>query len=131
MKKQCSGELGEQIVGQWLESQGYVIRNYRWRCRWGEIDIIAEEPTSNTLVFVEVKTRKALSNNWDEGGLTAVSVAKQKKIYQTAQLFLAQYPNLADLYCRFDVALVGYQQDKDQVKLIIKDYIENAFEAVE
>ena len=131
MKKPSSGELGEKIVGQWLESQGYVIRNYRWRCRWGEIDIIAEDRTNNTLVFVEVKTRQYSSNNWDEGGLTAVSLAKQKKIYQTAQLFLAQYPELADFYCRFDVALVAYKQDKDKVKLIIKDYLKNAFEAVE
>ncbi len=123
------GELGEQIVAEWLQSQGYSIRHYRWRCRWGEIDIIAENESSNTLVFVEVKTRS--DNNWDEGGLKALSLAKQQKIYQTAQLFLAKHPPLAEYYCRFDVALVTYQKEQDGPKLIIKDYLKNAFEIVD
>ena len=123
------GELGEQIVAEWLQSQGYSIRYYRWRCRRGEIDIIAVNEPSNTLVFVEVKTRS--DRNWDEGGLKAISLAKQQKIYQTAQLFLAKYPHLAEYYCRFDVALVTYQKEQSEVKLVIKDYLKNAFEIVD
>ncbi|MDJ0745895.1 MAG: YraN family protein [Xenococcaceae cyanobacterium MO_167.B27] len=120
------GELGEQIVAEWLQSQGYSIRHCRWRCRWGEIDIIAVNESSNILVFVEVKTRS--NSNWDEGGLKAISLAKQQKIYQTAQYFLGKHPHLAEYYCRFDVALVSYQKEQSEVKLIIKDYLENAFE---
>ncbi len=116
------GELGEQIVAEWLKSQGYEVIHYRWRSRWGEIDLIAKHQPSNTLVFVEVKTRS--KGNWDQGGLKAISSTKQQKIYRTAQRFLATYPYLAEFYCRFDVALVGYQNNC----LIIKNYLENAFQ---
>jgi len=36
------GVLGEELVAQWLQSTGWVIL-HRWRCRWGEIDIIASQ----------------------------------------------------------------------------------------
>ncbi len=35
------GELGEQLVAEWLQTQNWVILHHRWRCRWGEIDLIA------------------------------------------------------------------------------------------
>ena len=36
------GVLGEDIVAQWLQSGGWIILHRRWRCRWGEIDIVAK-----------------------------------------------------------------------------------------
>ncbi|MEL6494563.1 MAG: YraN family protein [Cyanobacteria bacterium J06623_7] len=101
------GDLGEQLIGRWLELQGYSILKRNWRCRWGEVDLIAREKSSDTIAFVEVKTRG--DRNWDADGLLAVNDQKQQKIIQTAALFLAQYPELADLPCRFDLALVSYQ----------------------
>ena len=121
-----SGELGEKIVAQWLKSRGYEIKHHRWRCRWGEIDLIAYDRSSNTLVFVEVKTRS--SNNWDEGGLNAINSEKQEKIYRTAELFLSKHPHLAESFCRFDVALVKRIKNLSEEEFVIKDYLENAFE---
>ena len=55
------GDLGEKFVTKWLRDQGWNILASRWRCLWGEIDIIAQKNQSNSLVFIEVKTRSNLN----------------------------------------------------------------------
>lgn len=111
--------FGEQLIGRWLELQNYQIIKQNWRCRWGEIDLIAQHQDTQEIAFVEVKTRS--QKNWDADGLLAVDANKQQKLLQTAALFLAQHPQLAELPCRFDVGLVGYQRcnspSKTQAKL--------------
>ena len=113
------GELGEQLVGKWLSEQDYQILHYRWRCRWGEIDVIARQKSQPMLVFVEVKTRS--DRNWDNKGLDAIALQKQRKISQTAALFLAKNHQLADFYCRFDVALVQCQKSQNSDRYMSKD----------
>lgn len=102
------GELGEKIVAQWLTSQNWTVLQQRWRCRWGEIDLIAKTPRLDCLAFIEVKTRSA--GNWDQDGILAVTTRKQAKIWRTAELFISQSPHLAHFPCRFDLALVRSQQ---------------------
>ncbi len=146
------GELGEKIVARWLESREYQIWHYRWHCRWGEIDLIAQEQSTTSLVFVEVKTRSA--HNWDANGILSIDPRKQQKLWQTAELFLAQNPALASLPCRFDLALVSYfpinstssryvlshswQQPTDKpvfeasgYRFIVQDYLKSAFDSSE
>ena len=101
------GKIGEQFVAQWLISEGWQILHERWRSPGGEIDIIAQHDNSNTIIFVEVKTRK--SRNWDDNGILAITAKKQEKIRQTADYFLGKYPHFANFICRFDVALVHHQ----------------------
>ncbi|MEM8721486.1 MAG: YraN family protein [Cyanobacteria bacterium P01_G01_bin.39] len=141
--------FGEQLIARWLELQNYELLEQNWRCRWGEIDLIAQDRATKAIAFTEVKTRSLF--NWDADGLLAVDTAKQHKLIQTASLFLAQNPHLAELPCRFDVGLVSYSHYKsprynnpplsqihhlkidqpimiDRYQLTIKDYLEAAFD---
>ncbi|MEM8778975.1 MAG: YraN family protein [Cyanobacteria bacterium P01_G01_bin.49] len=136
------GQIGEQFVAEWLITQGWEILQVRWRCRWGEIDIIAQSRSLQMIAFVEVKTRQY--HNWDESGVLAITRQKQEKIVKTATTFLGEYPNLAEFPCRFYVALVNYKlcqnssQEKTNIKvgkavqwegyqLTLSDYLEAAF----
>lgn len=123
------GELGEKFVAQWLETQGYQLYYHRWRCRWGEIDLILYEKKINNLIFVEVKTRS--DKNWDANGLLAINTQKQRKLFLSAELFLSEHPQLINFPCRFDVALVIYQPKPGKTNefiFTIQDYIQAAFD---
>ncbi|MFN3360207.1 MAG: YraN family protein [Pseudanabaenaceae cyanobacterium] len=112
------GDKGENLVRDYLVSLGYTILAQKWRCLYGEVDLIVTK--SEWLVFVEVKTRSV--RNWDSNGLLAISAAKQQKLVLTAQTYLAQHPALAQSL-RFDVALV--QHDRYHYRLV--DYLVHAF----
>jgi len=105
----AKGALAEALVAQWLVGQGWEILEQRWHCPLGELDLVAYRHSScpktpANLAFVEVKARS--SGNWDADGSLAVNAQKQKKLWRSAQLFLATYPALSELPCSFDVALV-------------------------
>jgi putative endonuclease len=78
------GKQGEQIAVIYLESKGMKIVERNWRCRYGEIDIIAEEGPN--LVVVEVKTRSSRSHGT---ALESVSPAKLDRLRVLAAKWLA------------------------------------------
>ena len=134
-----TGKKGEEVVAQWLISRGGKVLHQRWRWKRGEIDLIAIE--SNTILFIEVKTRN--KSNWDADGLLAITPQKQARIISTAQLFLIKHPHLAEQPCRFDVAIVRHQPISRAISilplhiladittgtnLLLIDYIPGAFD---
>ncbi|KWX21543.1 MULTISPECIES: YraN family protein [Mycolicibacterium] len=81
------GALGEQLAVDHLTAAGLrtLVRN--WRCRYGELDVIAEDPDARTVVFVEVKTR---TGDGFGGIAEAVTAQKVRTIRRLAALWLAE-----------------------------------------
>jgi putative endonuclease len=97
------GISGEDAVAAWYEARGYVVVSRNWRCRDGELDIVARD--GDTLVFCEVKTRRGLGFGHPAEAVTRI---KQRRLRTLAQRWLATHDEHArDL--RFDVVgvLVG------------------------
>lgn len=95
--KRRTGAKYEQAAGDYLQQLGYEIVEYNYRCRFGEIDIIAKDGIY--LVFCEVKYRSGPQKG---SSLDAVDARKQRKIFRCAAHYLAGLKN-ADVPCRFDV----------------------------
>ena len=57
----ASGDQGEALAGRYLEARGYTILDRQWRCRFGELDIVARSP-EGVLCFVEAKRRRRAAN---------------------------------------------------------------------
>lgn len=80
------GAFGEQLAVDHLIGQGFQILARNWRCRHGELDVIAADPTARTVVFVEVKTRTGDGY----GGLAyAVSERKLRRLRRLAGVWLS------------------------------------------
>lgn len=79
------GPWGESKAAAYLETLGYHILERNYRCRAGEIDLVAR--TGDTLVFVEVKTRCSLQCGWPA---ESVTLAKQHHIRRTALWYVAE-----------------------------------------
>ena len=80
------GERGEEAAARCLERKGYEILERNWRCRFGEADIIARDP-SGTIVFVEVKTRRTVKAGLPE---EAVSRSKRRRYENIALEYMAK-----------------------------------------
>lgn len=111
------GAWGESLAASHLEEQGYEILERNWRCKRGEIDLVAEAGT--LLVFVEVKTRRGRAMGTPEEGLTA---RKAQKLMDLAQIYL--YENeIEERTWRIDLVAVELSR---QGKLLRCEHIPNA-----
>ena len=99
------GNAGERRVAEWLEREyGYKIIARNYRCRLGEIDLIAEE--AGVLCFVEVRSRT--HSRYGEA-LETINAAKRRRIALTAHHYLVTQSQESRA-CRFDVVTI--QGDK-------------------
>lgn len=93
----AAGEAGESMACEYLRGLGYEIVARNFRCRSGELDVVARDGA--VTVFVEVKQRASASHG---GGYEAVTFGKRRRIVRAARLF-ATSRGLFDAPLRFDV----------------------------
>jgi len=93
------GGPDEDLAAAFLERQGLKILERNYRCRFGEIDLVAAGDA--VLVFVEVRARKSEAFGGAAGSITAT---KRRRIVAAARHFLATHK--VDRACRFDVVLL-------------------------
>lgn len=98
-----TGVRGEKAAADFLELHGYTILARRYRCRAGEIDLVAEN--AGEIAFVEVKTRHG-----DVSPAEAITTQKRRRIVAAAEAFLAER-GLGECACRFDVVEVHPESD--------------------
>lgn len=115
--RQQLGRWGEQLAAQHLEQQGYKILERNWRCRRGELDLVAK--AGEILVFVEVKTRRGRDYGLPEEALT---YHKRQKLLQLGQFYLLEH-DLDEVEWRVDLVAVELDQ---KGQLIRCDHIPNA-----
>jgi len=110
-----AGARAEEICAELLRGAGLRVLARNWRCRHGEIDLVAED--GGTLVFAEVRFR---SDQRYGGAAESVTAAKQARLIAAARLYLMRRP---DAECRFDVLLL------DSLEGSRIQWIRNAFAA--
>ena len=111
-----AGDRGEALVAEYLRAQGCELLASQYRCRFGEIDLIARR--GKTLCFVEVKLRSGLRFGLPRDFVTA---AKQRRLRAAAACYLAHHD--PDAAARFDVAEVYDDETPPRI-----EYLEDAFQ---
>ena len=110
MRTQLLGAMGEAAVAEWLRKKRWKILAMNYRCRLGEVDIIARD--GSEIVFVEVKLRRT-------GGYAPaaeyVTPSKQRKLRLAAESWLAEN-GLEDPPCRFDVVEVYLERNGEKIE---------------
>lgn len=109
MNKKAEGLAKETEAANYLLEQGYQILSRNFRCRLGEIDIIARN--DGYLVFVEVKYRTNMEMGFPEEAITSL---KQRRITNTAKYYLLVNRLPESTPCRFDVIVML----KNEIRLI-------------
>lgn len=109
------GQLGEELAVDLLKAKGYIILERNFRCKLGEIDIIARD--KDTLVFLEVRSKSSSGFGVPQ---ESVNYKKQRTIRRVAEYYLIKN-KLQNDFCRFDVIAVTWQNNSTPKIEIIKD----------
>ncbi len=114
----AAGDRGEDLVARYLQKAGYTLLDRQWRCRFGELDLVARS-REGIVCFVEVKLRGPKSMGLPR---EAVDARKQARLRRTAGAYLSCYE--LDAPARFDVAEV-YCEENGAMRV---EYLAGAFE---
>lgn len=117
--RQRLGWHGERLAERYLTGRGLTILERNYRCPAGEADLIARD--GETLVFVEVRTRRGQDYGTPEESITA---RKQAHLLAVAQTYLAEH-SLNDIAWRIDVVAVALSTWGELLRIA---HFENAIE---
>jgi putative endonuclease len=109
------GDAGEEAVARWYADAGYRVLDRNWRCREGELDVIAAR--EGVLVFCEVKTRRSTAFGVPA---EAVTLTKQRRLRSLGLRWLDAHPDARARTLRFDVASVLAPRDSAPVIEVIE-----------
>ncbi|WP_334072999.1 MULTISPECIES: YraN family protein [Paenibacillus] len=98
------GRRAEQLAADYLIGQGYEILHRNWRCRSGELDLVAKK--EGVLVVVEVRSRKSRNSAFGTPA-ESVTARKIKQVRDTAAIYFQRTGKSAALI-RFDVVAVTF-----------------------
>jgi len=104
------GEEGETAACRYLEAQGFAVLARNFRCRSGEVDVVARK--GDTTVFVEVKERRSESHGQ---GHEAVTFGKRRRIVRAARLYAAAR-GLSETPLRFDVVSIDWVDGQPRIR---------------
>ena len=113
-----AGDQGERAAARYLETRSYAILSRQWRCRYGELDLVARD-LNGTVCFVEVKLRGAGSIGLPR---EFVDSRKRERLRRAANLYMGLHS--LDCPARFDVAEI-YEESGGGLRV---EYLESAFE---
>ncbi|MFD1719386.1 YraN family protein [Georgenia deserti] len=100
--KDAVGKYGERVVARDLAARGWEVLDRNWRCPHGELDVVAREPATDTVVFVEVKTRRSTAYGHPAEAITRTKLGRLRRL---AFAWLAAHDRRAAAV-RIDVAAV-------------------------
>ncbi|MDX2077872.1 MAG: YraN family protein [bacterium] len=113
--KQTTGKLGESLAVDYLQKNGYRIITTNWRCKWGEIDIVAYD--GQVVVFIEVKTRHSANT---ESAFENMTPAKMRKFIRSAYTYADKNQILT---WRIDAIAIALNRSSSP----IIEHVQNAF----
>ena len=120
-KRHETGKYGEYIACEFLIKNNYEIFLRNFRCKIGEIDIIAKD--KDELVFVEVKTRKQKKYGTPA---EAVDNRKRQHIFFVAEYFL-MVNRIENVYCRIDTIEIYILDEKIKINHIKNSLLERPY----
>jgi putative endonuclease len=110
LKRDVSGVPGETLACEHLLQKGFKILDRNYRCRSGEVDVVARDGFAT--VFVEVKERHGGSHG---EGYEAVTFGKRKRLIRAARLYASAH-GLTETSIRFDVISVDWAENRPVVR---------------
>ncbi len=113
------GRAGEEAAAAYLAEAGLIVERRNWRCRSGELDLIARD--GDIVVFVEVRSRTGASRFGT--AIEAVTPRKCRQVRGLAEIYLRTQAAAADTV-RFDVVAVTFRSDGSVAEI---RHIPNAF----